>query len=290
MSNNVRVESIAWPIILLGAIGFAAMNGFYTTDEGERNVVLRNGSLVKIAEPGLGIKIPFIDEAHAVSVRDNTVGIKLESYSYDQQPANLIVSVTFRIQPSNVGRLYSEYGNIPSLITRVVERRTPDAVKNVFGKFTAVRAIQEREKLSMDIREAVTKEMKDAPLEVVSVQLEEVGFSQTYEQSIEQRMLAQVQIETTRQQKQTAEVNAEIAVVKATAEANAQREKYKAEADGIVMRGEAEAKAIELRAKALAANPHVVALTTAEKWDGKLPTTQVPGSSVPFINVGNTKE
>jgi len=31
-------------------------------------------------------------------------------------------------------------------------------------------------------------------------------------------------------------------------------------------------------------NPGLVTLTTAERWDGKLPTTMIPGNSVPFIN------
>ncbi|EHD0885419.1 prohibitin family protein, partial [Escherichia coli] len=28
----------------------------------------------------------------------------------------------------------------------------------------------------------------------------------------------------------------------------------------------------------------LVALTTAERWDGKLPDTMIPGSTVPFIS------
>jgi regulator of protease activity HflC (stomatin/prohibitin superfamily) len=112
-----------------------------------------------------------------------------------------------------------------------------------------------------------------------------VGFSKAYEQSIEQRMLAQVQIETTRQQEQTAEIQANIRVVQARAEADAQREHAKAEADSIRMRGDAEAEAIEARGRALAANRGLVDLIAAEKWDGALPTTQVPGSALPFIGV-----
>src|SRR5690606_1986247 len=118
----------------------------------------------------------------------------LEAYSFDQQPATMQVSVTYRVPVDQVGALYSEYGTLANLQARVIERRTPDAVKNVFGKFTAVRAIQEREKLGVETMQAVTQAMRDAPVQIVGVQVEEVGFSAAYEQSIEQRMLAQVQI------------------------------------------------------------------------------------------------
>ena len=45
-------------------------------------------------------------------------------------------------------------------------------------------------------------------------------------------------------------------------------------------RGDAEA-----RAKALGTNPNLVTLVQAERWNGVLPTTMVPGSSVPFVSV-----
>jgi hypothetical protein len=32
-------------------------------------------------------------------------------------------------------------------------------------------------------------------------------------------------------------------------------------------------------------NPNLVALVPAERWNGVLPTTMVPGSAVPFVSV-----
>jgi hypothetical protein len=51
------------------------------------------------------------------------------------------------------------------------------------------------------------------------------------------------------------------------------------------LQGDAEAHAINARGKALRDNPSLVELVQAEKWNGVLPTTMVPGSAVPFINV-----
>lgn len=80
-------------------------------------------------------------------------------------------------------------------------------------------------------------------------------------------------------------INAEIQVVKAKAEADAQRQRYTAEADGIKLRGDAEAAAIKAKAEALDRNTNLVNLTAIDKWDGKLPATQVPGSALPFIGI-----
>lgn len=282
-------QSIIWGIagfVVFLILATTALGSWFTVDQGERGVVLRNGKLVRVSEPGLDFKTPFIDGVMKVSVRDHTfVFEKLEAYSYDQQPAHLRVSVTYRVLPEHVAELYSEYGTIGNLQVRVLERKTPDAVKNVFGQYTAVRAIQERQKLGLDVNAAVFKAMEGAPVQVVGVQIEEVGFSQAYEHSIEQRMLAQVQIETTRQQKETALINAEIQVVKAKADADARRQQFTAEADGIRLRGEAEAASIRAKAEALAANTNLVNLNAVEKWDGQLPSTMPPGGTVPFINL-----
>lgn len=286
--ETMPVKSIFY--LVVGAVIFViliicAFGSFYQTDQGERAVVLRNGKLTSVAEPGLGFKTPLLDSVRFISVRDHTIPLRLEAYSFDQQPANMVVSVTYRVPVGDVADLYKEYGTLQNLESRLIERKTPDAVKNVFGKFTAVRAIQEREKLGIESLAAVIDSMKGAPVQIVGLQIEEVGFSDAYEQSIEQRMLAQVQIETTRQQKQTSEIQAEIKVVEAKAQADAQRQQFQAEADGIRLRGEAEALAIEARAKALESNTGLVQLMAVEKWDGKLPVTQVPNSTLPFIGI-----
>lgn len=273
-------------LALFLAVLMVAFGSWFQIDQGERGVVLRNGKLSHVAEPGLGFKVPVFDDVARISVRDHTFRFdKLEAYSFDQQPATLVVSVTYRVPADQVGKLYAEYGSLDALQNRALERRTFDAVKNVFGRFTAVSAIQNREKLGADVNTAVRTAMGDAPVHIVGVQVEEVGFSKAYEQSIEQRMLAQVQIETTRQQKETAQINAEIEVVRAKAAADAQRERFTADADGIRLRGEAEAKAIRARAEALATNTNLIGLSAVEKWDGKLPETQVPGAALPFIGI-----
>lgn len=282
--RNAKLAAGAGVLFVL--ILMLAFSSWFQVDQGERGVVLRNGKLVRVSEPGLDFKTPFIDSVSTVSVRDHTFTFEnLEAYSYDQQPATLRVSVTYRVPAEHVAELYAEYGTISNLQMRVLERKTPDAVKNVFGRYTAVRAIQERQKLGVDVNAAVLSAMDGAPVQIVGVQVEEVGFSKAYEHSIEQRMLAQVQIETTRQQKETAMITAEIQVVKAKAEADARRQQFTAEADGIRLRGEAEAASIRAKAEALAANTNLVSLNAVEKWDGVLPATQVPGAALPFIGI-----
>jgi regulator of protease activity HflC (stomatin/prohibitin superfamily) len=115
--------------------------------------------------------------------------------------------------------------------------------------------------------------------------VEDVDFSDAYEKSIEQRMLAEVEVERLRQNAQREKVQGEIVVTQARAQADAVKARAEAEAEAIRLRGDAEAGAIRARGDALRANADLVALTAAEKWNGQLPTTMVPGGALPFVQV-----
>ena len=97
-------------------------------------------------------------------------------------------------------------------------------------------------------------------------------------------MKAEVAVKTREQQLETEKIQAQISVTQAQAKADAALAQAKAEAQAIELRGNAEAAAIEVRAKALASNQNLVELTKAERWDGKLPTTVLPGGTMPFID------
>nr|WP_227685329.1 prohibitin family protein [Klebsiella sp. S69] len=255
----------------------------YTINEGERGVVLRYGKTVKIAEPGLGLKIPLVETVEKISVRNHAVIFnKLQAYSNDQQPAIMTVSVNFHIPPSEVEKMYSRYQTIEALKNRLLTRQVPTQLENVFGQYTAIRAVQDRARLVLDIQNAVIKAVA-GPIIIESVQIESIDFSDAYEQSIEDRMKAEVAIATRKQNLETEKIQAQIKVTQAQAEADSQLAAAKAEAEAIRMRGTAEAEAIRVRGNALRENPGLVSLTTAERWDGHLPQTMVPGNGVPFI-------
>lgn len=262
--------------VVVGLVALTVVGGsFYTVDQGERGVILRNGAVVGTAEPGLGFKLPIVDSVREINVQTQAQLYKnVMVYSRDQQNAGLQVSVNYRLVSDKVEQIYSEFGGQEGIVTRLLDRQVPEEVKNVFGKFNAVTAIQERARLGMEIQEAIQKAANNTMLIVESVQIENIDFSDAYEKSIEQRMLAEVEVQKVQQNAEREKVQAEIAVIQA-----------KAQADAVKLQGDAEAHAINARGRALRDNPSLVELVQAEKWDGKLPTTMVPGQTVPFINV-----
>ena len=291
-------RGIIGAIVALVVAVIIAAGSWYTVDQTERGVLLRYGAVVGTAQPGLGFKVPLMDTVEKVSVKTTTfTWDKMNSYSYDQQPADLKISVTLRASPEKVADLYAKFGALQTAVNQVVSPVVNQQVKVVFGRYTAVKAIQERGQLNSSIKDAITSTLKDDPMIIIeSVQLENIEFSANYLHSIEQRMLAEVEVQKLQQNAEREKVQAQITVTQATAKANAVRAEAQANAEATRLNGEAkasniritgdaEAAAIEARAKALGTNPNLVTLVQAERWNGVLPTTMVPGSAVPFVSI-----
>lgn len=281
------MKYFTWGIIgVIAIIALAAFGGsFYTVDQQDRGVVLTNGRVVGIAEPGFNWKKPFVDSVVEIPVTgQNKSYPKLQAYSRDQQVATMNVSVSFSVPPAKVGELYSTFGSIENLISRAMDRQVPQAMENVFGQYTAILAVQDRVKLVADLNASVKTALMDYPVQVESVQLENVSFSDEYDDAIAKRMNAEVAVTKLKQDLEAAKVNAQISVTNAQATADSKLAQAKASAESTRIQGEADAYAIKAKSDALNnVNPNLVAYTIATTWNGKLPETMVPGQAVPFI-------
>src|SRR5258708_16070185 len=136
--------AIAGLVVLIAIVG-----SWYTVDQTERGVLLRNGAVIGTAQPGLGFKVPLIDGVEKISVKTATyTWDKMNSYSYDQQPADLKISVTLRASPDKVSDLYAKFGLLDPAVNQAVSPLMNQQVKGVFGRYTAVKALHEHDPLN----------------------------------------------------------------------------------------------------------------------------------------------
>jgi regulator of protease activity HflC (stomatin/prohibitin superfamily) len=276
-------------LLLAGLLVLTIIFGsWYTIDQTQRGVLLRNGALVEVVQPGLHFKWPWIETVSKIDMQTHNFTFeKVNSYSADQQPADLRISVTLHVAPDKVGEMYSRFGgDQQAAISRLITPHMNQEVKVVFGQYTAQRAITARGQLNADAAKALNEAIAYDPIFVIEgVQIEDIEFSKDYIRSVEARMQAEVAVQQRQQELAQERIKAEIAVTQATGRANSIRAEAQAQADATTLRGNAEASAIKAKGEALAANPSLVALIQAERWNGVLPTTLVPGSTVPFLNV-----
>lgn len=292
MKVKTQVTMVALGVV--GVIGLSTLFGsFYTVEQGERGIVTRFGAVSSVEQPGLHYKWPFVESSHFLNVRTNTSRWELNTYSSDQQPAKLVVSINWHINEHAVEETYNNYKTEEAVEQRVVGPRAAKVVKDVFGQYTAKDSIQQRVRLGAQIEDAARKAF-GSDLTVESIQVENIDFSAAYENAVEARMLAEVEVAKLQQREASETVAARITVIQAKARADSGLAQQEAEAKGVLVKaqaqasatrlaGEAEAAAIKAKGEALSKNPSLVELTKAERWNGALPTTMLPNSAVPFI-------
>lgn len=291
-------------------LGIAALLGltiifgsWYTIDQTQRGVFLRNGAFVEVVEPGLHFKWPWVDSVSKVDMMTHTrTWDKMESYTSDQQPVHLRISVTMHLAMDKTKELYERFGgNLEGAIDRLLSPRVPDRSKVILGRYTAQRVISERGQYNLDVDKALRDALAYDPIFIIdSVQVEDIAFSPEYIKSVEARMTAEVQVSREEQNLKQERIKANIAIAQADgragsviAEAKAASESARLRGEGdaaaIRAKGEAEASIVQAKGDALSKNPGLVNLTQAEKWNGVLPTTMLPGGSVPMLALGGTR-
>ncbi|MCF4165339.1 hypothetical protein L2U69_06760 [Zavarzinia compransoris] len=280
--------------VFFGAV--VVMSSWYTIDEGEVGVVLRNGAVHDVAGPGLHFKMPIVDDVVALSTRTEKLELaQVAAYSQDIQAAEMYMSVNYRINAGQAPDIYARLG--VNYADRVLVPALLDRTKAVFGRYNAPTIVGERSRLVAEITESLREAVADEGILVSSVQIENIDFSDAFEQAIEQRMQAEVEVTRLRQNLEREKVQAEIrrtaaqgqadsTVVQARAEADARALQARAEAEAIRLRGEAEASAIRAKGIAMKENPALIDMIRAERWNGQLPQTMVPGTAVPFVDIG----
>ena len=287
MSNKNRAPLITLAISAIVVLSLLMTTGgsMYTVDQGERGVVLHYGEVSKVADPGLHFKWPYIDRVVRIPTRTTTGTMKdIFAYSSDQQPAQIALSVTFAVADDGVEALYTQFGKTEKLYELVIVPIVTQEIKTVFGQFTAIRSVQHREELNNKTRDAIVTALAKYPyLRIESVQIENVDFSDAYEQTIEDRMKAEVEVERYKQNLERERIEAQIAATRAQGQADAQIKAAEAEAKAIALRSKAEADAINAKGEALRKNPEIIRLTQAEKWNGRLPQIMLPNSAVPML-------
>lgn len=305
---KLTVAGVVGAVVLLG--GFLSTN---VIDEGEKGVVLTFGEISKTWDPGLHFKLPFVQSLKTYSTRvqktkfgrdinDERSGSSLlgnyasnapvlSAYSSDQQIIeSYSLSVTWSYDPMQIEKVYKYFGTASSdaVFTTVVSPTVIQTTKAILGQYTAQTIVQERTKLDAQIEDALKTELKDFPINILSVQFEDVNFSRRYEDMLEQTAQKKMEIEKANNELQRIQIESRQQVAQAEAQNQAIKLQADAKAYQIRVEAEAEADAIKMRAEALKSNPELVDLTIAEKWDGSVPQTVVAGegkSVVPLMNI-----
>jgi len=223
---------------------------FVIVGAGERAVIYSKLSGVQQYQlgEGLNLNLPFVWEPVKYDVKTVTYTMSaqqtegqvsgddsLQALTSDGLPVKLDVSIRFHVMPEQVWKLHQDIG--PDYIDKIVRPVSRSGIRMVLSRFKVTEVYSgARQKIIEGIRELLDPKFASAYIQLDEVLLRDVGFSDEFQQTIEQKQVAQQEAQR---------------MVFVLQQAKLERERKIVEAQG-------QAGAIRLRARALARNPQLV--------------------------------
>ena len=279
-------------LIIAGIVVVALLLVFITctatVETGYTGIVTTFGKVEDVTlEAGLHFKSPF-QRIIAMDNREQKTSFTTEAFSSDIQQVNIIGSINYAINKSTAMNLFKEVGT--DYFNKLVYPRMLEITKGVFSKYSAENLVANREKLSQDIRDGLYAELKDYGINVISLSIENLDFTDAFTDAVEAKQVAaqrklQAEIEQAQMTMETQQ-QAERQRINAEAAANVAKINADADAYAVKVRSEAEAEANKMIAESLTEN--LIRFNEVKNWDGKLPTYMAGEGSttVPVLQMG----
>lgn len=227
----------------------------------------------------------YFEHVHPVDTRTQKHNYHTEAFSSDIQQVGLTIAVNENIAQDAAYKLFTTVGT--NYLSNLLEPRLMENVKIIVSKYTAEALISNREVLSQQVLERMKADMDQYGINVSTISIENIDFTDSYEAAIEAKQVAtqEKQRAKTLQEQQTMEAQqaAERNKINAEAEAAIKKTNADAEAYAIKVKADAEAEANAKISKSL--TQELINYTQAQKWDGKLPAMM--SGTTPMMDVSN---
>ncbi len=277
------VTAIASTLLFI-AIPFS----YRTIDAGEVAVVKKLGQIVDTREAGTHFDFWMVNTYEKYDTKVRGVTSTTMAYSNDKQTMSIEMTTQYQVNRAYVKEIAVTYGTLEALESRInsviIER-----AKSVLSRYNADSIISDRASISAEVATVVEEAIGEQYyIDVTNVALTNIDFSDVYEQSVEQSMIAKQEVEKAKAEAEKLLVEAQNKVKVAEAEAAAKQAAAQGEAEAVKIAAEAEAQAlatIQAAWDAIPAEVKEIMLRemAIDKWDGTLPDTMVGSEFIEYL-------
>lgn len=241
-------------VIGLVVVALVASLTLFRVNEKEKAVQLRFGALVvDDIQPGLHVKIPFIDDVRKFDGRVLTVDAPPESF-YTVQKKRLIVDSFAKFRVVDVGTYYRATGGDEFIARNRLAARVNDGLRNEFGTRTLNEVVSgERDSLMKKLTDELNTTVRDSlGIEILDVRVKRIDLPEEISDDVYRRMRAERE-KLAREFRSQGEEEA----TKIRADADRQKVLLEAEAyrESEEIRGEGDAEAASIYAAAYNKDP-----------------------------------
>ena len=276
-----------WAKVVGGVVGsiFALLFIFvpfsiHQVDAGQVAVVKVWGEAREIRTAGMHFDFWLSHKYETYDIKVQQAVIETQAYSSDGQTMDIELVIQYQIQSDKAIEIYKNYGGLEMLENKI-ETVSTEKMKSVLSQKSAMTIIETRATVSPDVEQSIMNAItNDYYVNITSVVLTDISFTDTFEKVIEDKMVAEQQKLQAQYEKEKAIIQAEQELEVAKKQAEAQLEKAKKQAESELVLAQAEADALEIIQTAWESiDPEVRQIMlqemAIENWNGELPETMV---------------
>ncbi len=245
--NNVPLIVLAVAAVIFLIVPFS----IHTIEPGQVGVVKVWGEAKHVRTPGTYFDFWISNEYQMYDTTVQQEEIKTSCYSSDAQTMDIDMVVQYQIRGADAIKIANNYGSLDNLAQRI-KAVSIDKAKTVLSEKSAMVIIETRSSISPSIEEKIKTAVSDGYcVDIVAVVITNIDFSDAFEETVEDKMIAEQEQLKAEYEKQKAIIEAEkeLEVAKLQAEANIAKAQGEAEATMVKARAEAnalKAKSVEV--------------------------------------------
>lgn len=220
---------------------------FHTVEAGEIAVVKHLGEATAVRTAGTHFDF-WVTETYIVyDAKVQNMEISAKAYSKDAQTMDIAMTVQYQIDETQAIKIANQYGSIDILANRL-ESIAIEKAKSTLSSYSAMQIIETRSTISPLVENAIKSAVtEEYCVNIVAVVLTNIDFSDAFEQTVEDKMIAEQEKLKAEYEKETAIINAQKELEVAKLAAQAKIEEAKADAQAVIEAATAEARSIKLK-------------------------------------------
>ena len=246
--NKQTPQTVGIVLLLVGFVGLSVLPmSFHTVEAGEIAVVKHLGEAKNVRTPGTYFDFWLTESYSYYDAKVQNMEVNAQAYSKDAQTMDISMTVQYKIDSTKAITIANEYGSIEVLANRI-ESIAIEKAKAYLSQSSAMSIIETRLTISPAVEEIIINAVNEEYcVDIVAVVLTNIDFSDAFEKTVEDKMIAEQEKLKAEYEKETAIINAEKSLEVAKLDAQAKIERAKADAQAQIEVAQAEAEAIKLK-------------------------------------------
>lgn len=219
----------------------------HTVDTGEVAVVKHLGEARATRSAGTHFDFWLTETYQRYDVKVQNLEVTTQAYSKDAQTMDIQMTVQYQVRADKVIEVANRYGTLSTLENRITSVSI-EKTKSTLSQYSAMTIIETRAEISPEVEETVKAAIDENYfVDIVAVVLTNIDFSTKFEQTVEDKMIAEQEKLKAQYEKEKAIIEAERELEVAKLEAEAAIAKAAGDAEAVRVRAQAEADALKVK-------------------------------------------